>query len=178
MSCISIHQLLGCSQDTQHLQIGWAAQIISCDWESCWGLAAASEELLVGKVGLHACPVSFPLKASQKHPEELLETHPRRAETAWPLRAGWQLPLVLLCTSGPTTRRGKSQCIQDRQSHLCLCKSPCRLEEEHTGLRAATFCSKGQSLFPSIFPSPAPAVMRGTAKQRSPKLDHRQKNRI
>lgn len=123
MSCISVHQLLGCSQDTQHLQIGWAAQIIGCGWESCWGLAAASEELLVGKVGLHACPVSFPLQASQKHPEELLETHPRRAETAWPLRAGWQFPLVLVCT---TTRRGKSRCIQDHQSHLCLCKSSCR----------------------------------------------------
>lgn len=85
VSCISVRQLLSFSQDTQHLQIGWAAQIISCDWESCWGLAAASEELLVGKVGLHTCPVSLPLKASQKHPEELLKTHPHRAETAWPL---------------------------------------------------------------------------------------------
>lgn len=39
----------------------------------------------MGKVGLHAWPISLPLKSSQRHPEEPMKTCPHRAEAAWPL---------------------------------------------------------------------------------------------
>lgn len=135
---------------------------------SCWW----------GKVGLHACPISFPLKASQRHPEEPMKTCSHRAETAWPL-CWLAVPYCAsVCASASTTRRGKSWHVQDHHSHFCLCKSPCRAEEKHTGLRAAAFCSKGQSLSPSIFLSPVPPVVRKTTKKGSSKHDHRQKDRI